>query len=242
MIDVLWLDGTGSDGLATTAPSHAVEQALDHTRFKFRRISYPAAYGPVTGYDPSYAESLVIGAGAIAAAARPGVATVVGGYSQGAAGARKFVRDVLPTRPDLDVIAFASIADPHTEAHGPGNRYSGIAGPLPLPADLARFVVWAPGDTIADLPEGNPLRSLADLSEWMAVRSLADVRQWGEDVLADALAGRAQRWWAPWLWDQWGGAIAYAKGYLIDGRHTTDYVRYGHSARLAGQLNARFAV
>jgi hypothetical protein len=45
-------------------------------------------------------------------------------------------------------------------------------------------------------------------------------RQWAEKLLAQCLENRWQRWWdLPNAWS-WGGAAAYLRGYLFDGRHT----------------------
>ncbi|MBF6254448.1 hypothetical protein [Nocardia farcinica] len=88
-------------------------------------------------------------------------------------------------------------------------------------------------DPITALPAGNPLRSIADVTEYMTLSDPVSAHRWGEDLLRRAVEGRWQRWWSPANWRSWGGAIAYARGYLVDGRHTADYVLYGHAAHLA---------
>ncbi|WP_306365486.1 hypothetical protein [Nocardia sp. CC227C] len=42
-------------------------------------------------------------------------------------------------------------------------------------------------------------------------------------------------------WRTWGGAVAYARGYLLDSRHTLDYVRHGHAQALADTVNREVA-
>jgi hypothetical protein len=80
-------------------------------------------------------------------------------------------------------------------------------------------------------------QSVADIATFMAA-TVDPVRQfqlWSQ-VTDAARRGRLQRWWDIKNWISWGGALAYARGYLWDGRHTTDYVRNGLTATLARQV------
>ncbi|WP_244278026.1 PE-PPE domain-containing protein [Gordonia westfalica] len=135
---------------------------------KFTYVPYPADFGPATGMgDLSYEESKAIGAAALdRAVTESRELVVVGGYSAGAAVAVKYARDILPRRPRHQVLAVATLGDPHTPVH---HGRSGIAGALHVPRP--RFTEWAPGDPIADLPLGSPLRTVADLTGWMSVRT-----------------------------------------------------------------------
>lgn len=237
MIDVLWLDGTWMPNGGSPA-SEAFRRNLNPARYRFRYVPYPAQYGPATGpADMPYLASTRIGASRLAeaVAASPNPA-IVGGYSQGAAAAIRYMREILPNRPDHVVWAYASLGDPHTQQHA---GRSGIAGALQV--SWRRFTLWAGGDPIADLPDGAPLRTIADLTAWMGTRDLDAVEQWGQQLLAAAKAGRLQNWWRLWDLPAWASTVGYARGYLYDGRHNTAYVDDGVSARLAVQLNdARF--
>lgn len=232
MIELLWVDGTWAPR-GGSQPSEALRKALNPRRVKFTYIPYPADFGPATGMgDLSYEESKAIGAAALdrAVTASPEV-VVVGGYSQGAAVAVKYAREILPRRPLQQVLAVATMGDPHTYRH---SGRSGIAGPLHVPCP--RFTVWAPGDPIADLPDGSPLRTVADLSGWMSLRSPEAARTWALRTGAK-VPTRLQQWWAPLRWPNLVSAAEYARNYLGTA-HTSDYEHLGLARSLARQIEA----
>lgn len=238
MIDVLWLCGTGH-GTGTDGVSAAFGAALDG-RFHFVPIRYPAAFG---GFGMSYGDSVSIGRHVLIDAIRstPRLA-VIGGYSQGAWIAGELADEIgHGDHPDLHVAACALIADPGRPAGAgsPGLATApgyGIAGERPV-SGLPTYWAAAEGDPIASLPAGNPLRLVADLTMWLSLASPGDAHRWGVDLLDRAVAGRWQRWWSPRNVRTWGGAVAYARGYLLDDRHTLAYLTEGHAAALAAVLN-----
>lgn len=239
MIDVLWLAGTGY-GAAPEGISLAFAEHLDPARFRFQAVPYPAAYG---GIEMPYAESRALGRKALMdAIAHSPYAAVIGGYSQGAGVAGDLAAEIgQGLHPHLDVRACALVADPLRPrgAGYPGAWLTsgyGISGERDVSA-LPTFWAATEGDPITALPQGNPLRSVADLTEWWSLRSPEGARRWGEALLEKAKHGAWQRWWSPENWRTWGGAMAYARGYLFDGRHTDDYIRLGHCERLADVIN-----
>lgn len=233
MIDVLWLDGTGSPS-GGTGVSETFRHALDPAKFTFTYVNYPAQYGDPMPYNESRRQGAVAQAAAVERSPNP---AIIGGYSQGAAATIELAQQLDQGKyPHLEVLAVANIADPHELPHGPRGHLSGIAGARTT--QLRRFSAIAPGDVICDLPEGNPLRGLADMSEFMGIQSSHDRQQWAIDVMTKLAERRLQRWWE--FWQDWDGAGAYARGYLLDGRHDRDYVEDGHCEILARQLNWMF--
>ncbi|UBF41648.1 lysin B [Gordonia phage AnarQue] len=237
MIDLFWLDGTFTGPGSRSVASEAVRAALDPRVFEFHYVEYPAAFGPATRPgDPSMASSALDGAVAMreAVAATDRLA-VVGGYSQGAIAARWFLDD-LPAWPELEVLGYGSIGDPHTARH---SGRSGISGPRGL--SVPGNVVWAPGDPIADLLDGSPLRTVADVTDYMSIRSIEDAAVWANDVWQDLTDQRVQAWWQPWRWNGLADALGAITRYWPGTNHTTDYQKGGWSALLAARLNERYA-
>lgn len=237
---VLWVDGTWSRGGARSAVSEEMRRQTEARGWRFAYVDYPAQFGPATGVDHMSMEaSVALGVVALEDAVRatPVRRVVVGGYSQGAIVALRFVRDVLPRELDLEVMGLATIGDPHTETH---NGRAGIAGPLRI-TNVPRFTYWAPGDPIADLPLGSPMRSLADLSAFMTLRSPEESRRWATEVGRRAAQRRLQSWWAPWRWTDLASVGWYVGNYLGTA-HTTDYVRQGLVKRLVDDLVSYYEV
>lgn len=231
-IDLLWLDGTWSAPGARSEASEALRRAVDGARVRFRYVDYPADFGPATGYwDVAPAESIALGMAALdqAVTDSPNVCAV-GGYSQGAMAAVGYARELLPRRRHHEVIAVAALGNPHQFVH---LGRAGIAGPLTVPRPY--FSVYAPGDPIADLPLGSPLRSVADLTTWMSVRSPEAGWRWASDILDVMLRQRAQAWWQWWRWQDIDRAIDDIAAYLGT-KHTRDYVTGGHARRLARMI------
>lgn len=233
MIEVLWCDGTWSKPTAHSPVSEALRRTLDLSRVRFTYVDYPAQLGPATGIsDIALLPSVQAGARNIAAAVEASpYPAVVGGYSQGAIAAWRFMHYLLPTLPSLDVRCCATIGDPYELAHG---DRSGIAGPRRYRGPVPRRSVWATGDPIADLPAGSPLRSIADLTEYMSLRSWNDMVRWGTETIAK-IPTRLQRWWEPWRWSVLDDTEAEVRAYLGTA-HTLDYVTGGHVTRLARQI------
>ncbi|WP_051407498.1 PE-PPE domain-containing protein [Nocardia sp. CNY236] len=235
VFDVLIVGGTwNSDGAGAC---QVFADALDPKRFAPRMVAYPADYGR----QLSYADSVAVGRRALLEAAEAAERRVVlAGFSQGAAIAGDLAAAAgHGALPQLEVVACALIADPLRPAgagiDGDPGGY-GIAGQRPI-TDIPAYWAAAPGDPITALPAGNPLRSIADLSAYFGLGSPEAMLRWGQSLLEVATRRRLQRWWSPRNWRTWGGAIAYARGYLFDGRHTDDYLRHGHARRLAEALN-----
>lgn len=234
-VDVIWLSGTGY-GAQPDGVSAAFAAALPDG-FRFVPVRYPASYiHPI-----SYAESRKDGRSAlIDAMCATEHRVVIGGYSQGAGIAGGLAAEI--GRGELtglrrQLLACALIADPERPrgAGMPGRPVAsgyGISGQRFI-TDIPVWWAAVEGDPITALPAGNPLRFIADVTEYMTLSDPVSAQRWGEDLLRRAVEGRWQRWWSPASWRSWGGAIAYARGYLVDGRHTTDYVLYGHAAHLA---------
>ncbi|MFD3748358.1 hypothetical protein [Nocardia sp. NPDC058633] len=237
MIDVLILPGTGyrfGDGI-----SLAFADALDPTVFRPRIVEYAAAYG---GLDMPYAESQRAGRRALLEAMNG--RCVLAGYSQGAGIAGDLAAEIAAHMPGAiadSVLGCALIADPLRPIgaempHRPPAPGYGIAGTREV-FGVPTWWAAAEGDPITALPAGNPLRSIADLSEWWSLASPADALLWGADLVEKCRTGRYQQWWSLANWRSWSGALAFARGYLIDGRHTTDYVTHGHVQALADTVN-----
>lgn len=247
MIDVLMLPGTGhprgGDGV-----TEAFMNALDPKRFRPRIVPYPATFG---GLNMPYRQSVAIGRQAlITAISECHNDVIIGGYSQGAGIAHEvtlLASDGLVDGPA--VIASALIADPYRPAGAgiPGYTVAsgyGIDAMHPSVGNkmhVSRIpTLWAAaeGDPITALPAGNPLRSIADLTEWWSISDPVAVARWGEDLIEKCRTGALQRWWSIENWRSWSGAMAYARGYLWDGRHTHDYIRNGHVQQLADALGS----
>ncbi|WP_431954150.1 hypothetical protein [Nocardia lijiangensis] len=236
-IDVLIMPGTWhphGDGIGA-----AFAASLDPDRFSSRIVPYPADYGRTM----PYADSLVVGRKALIAAIEASNRRVVlAGYSQGAAIAGDIAASV--GRGEFaQVVACALIADPlrpEGKCLGVDPGGYGIAGQRDVP-NVPTYWVAAPGDPITALPAGNPLRSIADLSGYFSLSSPQAALRWGQSLIDVAGRRQLQRWWSPQYWRSWSGAVAFARGYLVDGRHTDDYIRHGHAERLAQRLNAEVA-
>lgn len=245
-IVVLSLPGTGSpnggDGITEDFHKH-----LDSSRYDCRIVPYAAAFGLTA--DITFADSRATGRTALLATMEklpPGTEVILGGYSQGAVIVGDFAREVETGGVDLHVkiVAVAMIADGY-RPHGygvvpPGQVISpgyGVCGErylsgVPFPA----FWVSAWGDPICALPAGNPLRTVADLIDYFNIRTPQAAVKWGASVLDAVTQGRLQDWWRPDKWAKWNSAIAFARGFLFDGRHTRDYIRYGYTKALADAI------
>lgn len=232
-VDLLWCDGTWSTPTAHSAVSEALRKRLAGTDIRFVYVDYPAQFGPATDVDDiAPAESVSAGMVALRDAVRATPHLVmVGGYSLGAMVAIAYAREILPADPAAEVLAVTALGNPHQLVH---LGRSGIAGALSVPRPL--LSVYAPGDPIADLPLGSPLRSVADLAEWMSVRSAPDALRWGEETLAK-VPTRLQRWWEPWRWPDLAAAPGQVQAYLGTA-HTADYVTGGYVDRLVSRLLA----
>lgn len=241
-IVVLSLPGTGFPDSADpiTADFHS---QLDSTLFEPQLVKYPATFG---GAQDSYEVSRVAGAAALYEAldALPsGTPVILSGYSQGAVIAGDVAKEIVDkSMVQYNLIGVALIADGY-RPQGVGIVPSGltmaegygIAGQRPI-LHIPAFWVSVWGDPISALPAGNPLRTVADLVGWYSLKTPADAVNWGAKMLDAVVSGRLQDWWAPWNWAGWAGALAFARGYLFDGRHTTDYIAKGYTRALAGRL------
>lgn len=232
--DLLWCDGTWTRPESRSAVSEALRLRLAGTDVRFVYVDYPATFGPATSSgDVSPAESISVGMAAMRDAVRATpYPAMVGGYSQGAMVAVAYAREILPRDRYADVRAVVTAGDPHQLVHV---GRAGIAGPLSVPRE--RISVYAPGDPIADLPLGSPLRTLADLTEWMSIRSPEAGNRWAADLVDQVTRQRAQAWWAPWRWADLASAGQYAAGYLGTA-HTLDYITGGHIDRLTRRIVA----
>lgn len=201
-------------------------------RFPFQFVDYPATYGAITSPgDIAYAESVMQGVHATADAVRAvGGRVILASYSQGAAVAVAYAR----LARSGSIAGVAALGNPHQPLHA---GRSGIAGAI---EDLScpLWSLYAPGDPIADLPLGSPLRSLADLGQWMSIRDVEAGRRWAAEMAADITdLRRMQQWWRdPIAWAGLLSAGRYATNYFPGTKHTTDYIRLGLVARLARQI------
>lgn len=238
MIDVLILPGTGfprGDGI-----SQAFADSLDPAKFSPRIVQYPAEYGT----PRPYAESRRLGRQALLNAIPPRRSYVFAGYSQGAGIAGDLARDVVQQMPGAiadHLVGCALIADPLRPVgagmpHRPQAPGYGIAGIRTVPS-VPTWWAAADGDPITALPRGNPLRTIADLSEWWSLAGPAEIHAWALDLVDRCRRQRIQRWWSGENWRTWAGALAFARGFLVDGRHTADYLRLGHVQALADTVN-----
>lgn len=236
-VTVIFIDGTWSKPGARSPVAEALRTSISPA-FGFSYLDYPAAYGAATGMaDPSLAESIGVGRTALRDAVRACPNPVLlAAYSQGAMVARRFVLDDLPKHRDLEVIGLATLGDPHMEVH---HGRSGIAGARPvtsMPVDC----LTAPGDPIADLALGSPLRSIADLSAWMAIRNHDDLVRWAVATWEAATRNEMQGWWRLWERGTLAQAVTDAAAYWPGTNHTTDYLTGGVVDDLARRINARY--
>lgn len=235
IFDVLIVGGTWNPGGAGVCRVFA--DALDPKRFVPQMVRYPADYGR----QVTYADSVAAGRRSLidAVEATPN-RVVLAGYSQGAAIAGNLAAEIgRGGLPHLEVVGCALIADPLRPAGAflgtdPGGY--GIAGQRPI-TGIPAYWAAAPGDPITALPAGNPLRAIADLTAYFSLANPEAMLRWGQSLIEVATNRQLQRWWSPRNWRSWGGAVGYARGYLLDGRHTDDYIRYGHARQLADVIN-----
>lgn len=244
-IDVLALSGTGhpngGDGI-----TEAFLDELDGNMYIKKIIPYPATFG---GSQAPYASSRAAGRDAMHKAIKESNnAVLVVGYSQGAVIAGDVANEIAFNRradENSKIVGCALIAD-GLRPRGttiPGMPMAegwGIAGERRILGALFP-TMWAanPGDPICALPEGSALRTIADLSEWFSIRSPEDAAKWGAKMILKIAQGQMQPWWSPEHWRNWPGALAYARGYLWDGRHTDDYIRHGWCKALARGITER---
>ncbi|WP_054815418.1 PE-PPE domain-containing protein [Nocardia arizonensis] len=234
-VDVLIVGGTwhpNGDGITA-----AFSAALDPARYRPRMVPYPAEYGGAL----AYADSLAAGRDALVRAVESTADRVIlAGYSQGAAVAGDIAAAIGAGELSAPrVLACALIADPLRpagECVGADPGGYGIAGQRQVP-NVPAFWAAAPGDPITALPAGNPLRGIADLGAYFSYGGTDAALRWGRNLLDAATRGQLQRWWSPWSWGSWIDAIGFARGYLVDGLHTDDYIRHGHARRLARELD-----
>lgn len=239
-VQVLLVPGTSETNLVDTdnTPNgllKTVSDRLDQEKFFCKEVIYAAVYGTdgmnyiqsrQTGIDMLIHETQTYDG-----------PTIWIGYSQGADSvgeASKLIPEL-----GLNVIFIGLVADPARhpdqnvliEPH-PAGSY-GITGQRLVQASCPVWTAAATGDPICALPEGNPLRSVADGTKFMSSNFIS----WFLMTLKLCQESQAQRWWDLGNWKTWGGAIAYARGYLFDGRHTRAYVDEGHTLALAIKIN-----
>lgn len=235
MITVLCLPGTSETDLSDvdTTPSGMLKNItdlLDPARFTAVELPYNASYG----YPEPYGDSRDQAVNAVVdwCIAHDGPIVLLG-YSQGAVVCGD-AANRLRQNAAVELVGVALLADGcrHRDQGRKTNGY-GIAGERYVFDD--RYPVWqivADGDPICNLPKDNALRWIADATEYMG----RDLRKWFQNMLKKAQARQFQEWnglnLASWIW-----AIGYARGYLVDGRHTWHYVADGHCAELAALIN-----
>jgi hypothetical protein len=199
----------------------AAKRGLDLTQYEVFDLPYSASYGGAVGEAQDFHDSQAEGRRLLLELLAQTGPAVLWGYSAGAFLAGNVAREIaLGQHLALSLIAVGLVSDPGRHPDqiiGPNRGGYGIKGARLIPHD--RFPVWqfsAQGDAISELPVGNPLRSLADITESMS----PDFPEWMGRLFEQAQANQWQRWWDIGNWMTWGGAIAWAKGYLFDGRHT----------------------
>ncbi|WP_433574648.1 hypothetical protein [Nocardia brasiliensis] len=225
MIDVLVL------GAGWATESHPVTdafiEALDSARFVPR----------VVPYSSLRASGREVLAQAIEQTANR---VVIAGYAQGAAIAGDFAQEVGDdVWVHLEVIACALIADPlrpsgkHIGAD-PGGH--GIGGERRIDR-LPTYWAAAQDDPITALPADNPLRTIANLADYLAVSSEDEINCWAQKLVDISISKLCVRSCSLEFRHKWGRALAHARALRFDGRHSTDYARYGHAVALAEVIN-----
>lgn len=242
---ILALPGTGAphggDGITEDFLSH-FDTDLYHTKV----VPYTASYG---GTSPSFTESRRVGRVALLDAidSLSGDPCVIAGYSQGAVIAGDLAAELgsqICLSQVRNIKACALIAD-GSRPRGLGVPATrdvstqlaggyGILGERPVPTrHFPTFWVSNPGDPICALPAGNPLRSVADLTGYFSIRSPQDVLLWGAKMIDTVTRRQMEQWWNPVNRSSWGMALAYTRGFVFDGRHTTDYITRGYTEALS---------
>jgi hypothetical protein len=247
VIDVFALPGTGSptggDGI-----TEECLRFLDPRKFRTHIVDYPAEG---FGFGQAFETSRSAGMAALDRATAGVEHFAVLGYSQGAVAAGDWAEryiDAAQNGPAIDHAALDRLrgviliadgrrpADRNTPGHtAPGY---GIMGQRYLTEAFCPVLyAAAPGDPICALPAGNPLRSVADTIGWLSIRNPAEALLWGTKVLDTIRRRQLQPWWTWEFRRDWGGAADFARGFLFDGRHTLDYIRYGHCHDVAMKAN-----
>ncbi|MFI2216549.1 hypothetical protein ACH47B_06655 [Rhodococcus sp. NPDC019627] len=228
-IAVFCLGGTSEtfEGDERTVPAFMLSNAarlLDSTRFRGEWVPYPAVYGTSMPYN----ESVRRGLNALLERIRllDGAPFVMWGYSQGCDVVRAAAMYLRLESINPNCRGVGMLADPGRDP----NQFEGMAVKPEgygirggWRVDDTHFPVWslsAQGDPISSLPGGNPLRSIADLTATMGVSTQSQRLEWFGDVVEKITAGQMQPWWSLERWRDWAGALAFARGYAIDGRHT----------------------
>lgn len=219
---VLYVGGTFENGpvrgsAAIPGMLGNVEQSIRRRSALFEHVwvSYPARYGN----GMSYAESVWNGEAALLRAVLDSpVPVVLVGYSQGAEVVGNVVGQIVRSgRTDLAVHGAGLLSDPRRDVKqldhdGAGDGTYGIRGRRPIENRLfPTYQYAAPGDPIARLPHGNPLRAVADLSELFS-SGPREAGPWIEQARRDIAAESTD-------WRLLGSALGYLRGYLT-GRHT----------------------
>lgn len=200
----------------------SLQRRTPRGEFRSLYLDYPAAYGD----RMTYVESMYRGRmSLVEAIRRTPYHVVLVGYSQGAEIVGDVARRIatrIPGYTDLVVDAAVLIADPKRSGdeldHAGRDDTCGIRGERPVENSLFPIYQFAaPGDPIARLPRGNPLRAVAARSDMFS----ATPRQpgpWFDEARREvAEVGRID---AGIDWRQIGSALGYARGYAFGGRHT----------------------
>jgi hypothetical protein len=243
MTTILGSGGTSEIGVGTNTAPHGMLKVLmdllDGSKFTTKEmVPYPGTYGSPMSYVDSW------GTGVDNFLQRAGEVEgdqVWVGYSQGAKVVRESVKEGRKQGIHPKVVIL--VADPERSPNQehmvgrrpfPANSYGVVKNDFIQPEAGQRIItVSVTGDTISALPPGNPIRSIADFTPYMG----QNLQLWAQMVIQICLAKQVQRWWDIKNWQSWGGAIAYLRGYLFDGRHTVAYINEGELAAVAALLN-----
>lgn len=240
-VTMLYFRGTWEqpDGLNKGIEA-AIERRLPKV-CRWRSVDYPARYADGMTYDESCGLGYLAGIRDIEDDDFPVIPI---GYSQGGDIAGNVSANVaLGKHPGLVLWGAGLFADPtrHRNQYlfDPGYRPKGYG--IRGERYIAKLPVWqavAAFDGICDLPAGNPWRFVADMSSTFkySPSEPGKIPADGFRFIQSLEAKKLQNFWDPRLWQGWPGALAYAKGYARDGRHTKAYWEEGHIDRMADAI------
>ncbi|MGW4241908.1 hypothetical protein [Nocardia sp. NPDC004722] len=163
---------------------------------------------------------------------------ILAGYAQGAAAAGDVAAEMGGTEPSI--LACALISDPF-RPRGPvvGTDFGGhgILGERPI-VEVPAYWAAARGDLTTSLATESSLRLVPELFEYFDLSTEEAVIDWRSRLMDAAIREQLMPYrMARRFWRSRSVELSRASANLLLGPHEKDYVRHGHTERLAQAIN-----